>query len=340
MRTTAVRQFTTGMKKPLLLLAALVATSAFSVLMAWREMSKLPLSCMVDANAVGCADFAPWIWTGLISGVAAGVLALTVLAIAWKRATRAGRSKLEIWFLCFVLAAAAVSLFYVYRPQNLGPNTGSPGSGSRFSTGSEAAGSAPAAPVTDNDPVNGVTPRHPFPEVPVTRAGMALETDPFIAQSVEEQSWLDRNGYPNEKLWAVLSQATNAQLSEAAAAGDRAAAALLDQRRLMAGDEDAIGSMLEAGAGGNLFALNLLSSTLARKPQDRVMAYAISRTMEMRGDLRASIARDMAFPQMLTQSEVLEANVEALRLYENLLRVQRETKGPGSPAVDPRPLGR
>lgn len=180
--------------------------------------------------------------------------------------------------------------------------------------------------------------RHPFPELPSTRKGLPLDDDPFIATSREEQMWLDRNGYPNAPQWAALLQASDLQLKDAAAAGDRAAKALYDQRRLMAGDEMAIDSMLKDAAAGSTFALELLSSTLASKG-DRTMGYAFSRVVEMRGNLRVGGARDVMFEKPLSQLERLEAEAEAKAIYDSLHQVQRSLKGPNSPASDPRPIG-
>lgn len=190
--------------------------------------------------------------------------------------------------------------------------------------------SHPQVPVTGN---SGGSTRvnNPFPGVRKTRKGLSLTEDPFFAESAAEQAWLDRHGYPNAEQWKVYTQASDSQLQIASAQGDRAAKALLLQRNLMAGEEGAIAEMLGEGATGSIFALELLSSTLANRQNDRVMAYAISRVAEMSGNFRIAGGRDLMFEEPLTPAERIDAEREAFRIYADLSR---------SPSfrVDPRPI--
>lgn len=182
--------------------------------------------------------------------------------------------------------------------------------------------------------------RHPFPEVPRTRQGLPLADDPFIATSIAEQKWLDRNGYPNAQQWRTLLQASDFQLRDAALAGDEAAKTLLDQRRLMSGDDTAIDNMMRDAATGSTFALELLSSTLAGPGGDQVMGYALSRVVEMRGNYRVAIARDFMLHHPLSQSEKMRAEKIAIEMYNSLRQLQIKLEGPNSTPVDPRPVGR
>ena len=190
--------------------------------------------------------------------------------------------------------------------------------------------SHPQVPVTDN---SGGSTRvnNPFPGVRKTRKGLSLTEDPFFAESAAEQAWLDRHGYPNAEQWKVYTQASDSQLQIASAQGDRAAKAPLLQRDLMAGEEGAIAEMLGEGATGSIFALELLSSTLANRPNDRVMAYAVSRVAEMNGNSRIAGGRDLMFKKPLTSVEKVDAEQEAFRIYADLSRSS-------SFRVDPRPI--
>lgn len=88
---------------------------------------------------------------------------------------------------------------------------------------------------------------------------MSLENDPGFAESKAEQKWLDRHGYPNEKQLEAYMLAPEALLKQAAEAGDIAAQAMLDAR-LLPTDPKAQQRLVDAGAEGNLFALNMLAS--------------------------------------------------------------------------------
>lgn len=55
---------------------------------------------------------------------------------------------------------------------------------------------------------------NPFAHLPQSRIGMALESDPFVAESSQEQQWLDRNGFPNSEQWKAYSSAPDGLLSK------------------------------------------------------------------------------------------------------------------------------
>lgn len=248
-----------------------------------------------------------------------GTRAATVVAVAVAAAT--------LWQLTANRAEHADTHPVMHDAQNLAQ----PGVGKRSSSaGSRSAPSEPNARATV---------RHPFPQLPRTRKRLPLLDDPFTATSIAEQDWLDRNGYPNALQWRALPGASDAQLAEAAAAGDRVAKTLLDQRRLLAGDDTAIDAMLEDGARGSTFALELLSSTIAsRRLNDPVMAYALSRLVELRGNSRVATGRDVMLRQPLTAMERLEGEREALRLFQQVRQIQISRFGGGRPATDPRPV--
>ncbi|WP_256774777.1 MULTISPECIES: hypothetical protein [unclassified Stenotrophomonas] len=181
-------------------------------------------------------------------------------------------------------------------------------------------------------------PRHPFPEVPLTRAGMDLEDDPGFAESVAEQQWLDLHGYPNIRQWETYTAAPDERLREAAAAGDAVAGVMLDGR-LLRTDPKAQERLVEAGVDGNLFALQLLAAYQAgSRNGDPVAAYAVSRVSEMRGDLRAAIGREVMMPAPLTPEQRLLGEAEALRLNETMNKLYFDKYGAPAEFI-PRPIG-
>lgn len=181
-------------------------------------------------------------------------------------------------------------------------------------------------------------PRHPYPEVPLTRAGLGFEDDPGFAESKAEQDWLDLHGYPNIRQWETYNAAPDERLREAAAAGDAVAGVMLDGR-LLRTDPKAQERLVEAGVDGNLFALQLLASYQAgSRSGDPVAAYAVSRVSEMRGDLRAAVGREVMMPTPLTVEQRMLGESEALRLNE--LMNKRYFEKYGAPAeFIPRPVG-
>ena len=170
--------------------------------------------------------------------------------------------------------------------------------------------------------------------IPLTRDGLSLEADPFVAVSIAEQKWLDAHGFPNEKLWAYMLSASRAELEVLAASGIPSAQALLESKKLIEGDDEAVTRMIVQGAKGNLFSLNLLSSYLAAKPESRISAYAISKAQERCGDTRIPLTRDTVFPRPLDVIERAEGEAEAIKLYELIDAIRKKEN---SPAVAHRP---
>lgn len=181
--------------------------------------------------------------------------------------------------------------------------------------------------------------RH-FPGVPHSRSGLPLDGDVFIATSVEEQAWLDRNGYPNSKQLQAYANASDAMLAAAASDGDRVAKVILDGRRLIAGDLDASTSLWDAAVDGSGFALGTLAGYFggSQKDGDPKSAYALSRVAEMRGDYRQALSRDLLVRKPLTPTERLEAESQAMKLFQELSSARRGRYGPNVSLVDPRPI--
>lgn len=176
---------------------------------------------------------------------------------------------------------------------------------------------------------------HPFPNVPRTRTGMDLESDPFVAESVEEQRWLDRNGYPNEQQLAAYSTASNQMLERAVQAGDKLAAVVLAGRKLGAGDALAGAELMTAGANGSGYALSTLAAYMAGSSKGNPsLAYSLLRVNELRGDWRSAIARSQ-LPVDLDSLERAKAEAEALRMFREMQRNSSLRN-----FVDPRPIGR
>lgn len=175
---------------------------------------------------------------------------------------------------------------------------------------------------------------HPFPKIPKTRSGLPLDEDPFLAQSVEEQRWLDRNGFPNAQQWITYSTASDALLQQAASTGDTVASVMLAARQLSHGDQVASGQLMTAAANGSSFALSMLSAYMASsRSGNPQLAFALSRVVELRGDWRAAILRDEMFRTPLTAEQKLAANADALKIF-NDLKAHSQLK----PYVDPRPI--
>lgn len=180
-----------------------------------------------------------------------------------------------------------------------------------------------------------------FPGVRISRAGMPLEGDPFVATSVEEQRWLDRNGYPNSEQLEAYSAATDAVLAASAAEGDQIAQVVLDGRRLIGGDPTAVADLWSAAVDGSGYALSTLAAYMggSQKYGDPKSAYAISRVAEMRGDFRQALGRDFLLRKPLTPMERLEAEAEAIQLFNELVEARKRRYGPNAVLVDPRPIG-
>ncbi len=189
-------------------------------------------------------------------------------------------------------------------------------------------------------PVTGGPPKpiigiDPFPNIPKSRVGLPMGSDPFVAQSREEQQWLDRNGFPNEQQWLAYSAASDVILEAAAAHGDQIAGVMLAARQFAHGDPEASGKLLTAGMNGSGFALNTLASYLdsSKKFGNPELGYAISRVAEMRGDWRAGFVREVMFTHTLSPEQKANANGKALEILGEF----RKSNPMGS-HFDPRPL--
>lgn len=186
---------------------------------------------------------------------------------------------------------------------------------------------------------NSEAPPHPFPHIPSSRSGLPLEDDPFGASSVAEQAWLDRNGYPNAIQMKEYTTASDESLQMAADSGDTVAKTYLDFRNFVRGVEGAESALLHSAAMGNSFALESLSSFHSGSSRgDRIMGYALSRVLEMRGNHSAGILRNMTMRTPLTDIERLNAETEALAIFNHFLELRRENQVT-TPPVDPRPIG-
>ncbi len=324
------------------LLATAVAAGLIAVVASVRlllEIEESSLRCAGANSAVNCGGMSALAWT------AAGgfLISLVALAVRWSAMAKARVSLgvVERIAIASVLVAIVGVGIFTFRE-----DTGSDGIRAIRSPNTDGSSSDSVVASNRRGAISeadrgGASPkfRHPFPEVPRSRKGLALETDPFMAESVAEQEWLDRNGYPNAAQWAAYSTAGDIQLEAAALAGDETAAAMLAQRQLINGDETALERMLTAGATGNTFALELLASTMIGPKQDPVAGYAISRVVEMRGNIRIGFHRDAMFNTPLSPMERIEAEQEAVEMYQRMLRLQRTLLGDNSPLVDVRPIG-
>lgn len=188
-------------------------------------------------------------------------------------------------------------------------------------------------------PITGGKPRprapmDPFFRVPRTRDGLPLENDAFVAESVEEQRWLDRNGYPNSQQVAAYSSASDFTLEQAAAHGDQVAAVELASRQLMRGDPEAGGKLMTAGMNGSSFALSKLAAYLMYSKQGNPeLGYAVSRVVELRGDWRSGLGRDLFLPHPLTAVQKARAEGQAFQMLDSFRR-----HSPVQPYIDPRPF--
>lgn len=180
---------------------------------------------------------------------------------------------------------------------------------------------------------------HPFADLPRSRAGLALDDDPFGAKSQLDQEWLDRNGYPNTLQWYAYSGSSDEDLQRAADFGDSIARTMLDGRRLAQGEPAALADLLQQGANGSAFALELAASTFAGSGAhaDPVMAYTLYRTLELRGNYSAALARESTVGGALDPIQRLEAEGNALELYNSLTAGRQNSAGLPC-QVDPRPI--
>ena len=175
-----------------------------------------------------------------------------------------------------------------------------------------------------------------FADLPNSRVGLPLEDDPFGAQSVLDQQWLDRNGYPNALQWRAYAGASPDALRQAAAAGDSLAAIQLESWRLIQGEASALDALFEHARRGSLFALELAASAHAgsSRVRDPAMAYVLYRVLELRGNHASALARELTVGAALPALERLEAESLALGLYADLFGDRHLQPC----AADPRPL--
>ncbi|WP_141481001.1 hypothetical protein [Marilutibacter maris] len=165
---------------------------------------------------------------------------------------------------------------------------------------------------------------------------MSLRDDPFLAESREEQKWLDRNGYPNRIQLERYNQASDYMLEQAANGGDTVADVVLQGRRLSGSQIDlAAERLMELARDGSGFALSTLSAFMAGSSKGSPeIGYALSRVAEMRGDSRMALGRDAMFRRPLTPEQKLQGEAEALRLFNEM----RSSSKVGKAFVDPRPV--
>lgn len=276
-----------------------IALSGATLLHTNALIQQVSLHCATQDSDI-CRHFMPWLWICFVFFL----IGMFALAMWFARRTRLA-SRLAPILSVALLMAAGYSVWLWIRPSEptlTQENTGlaTPRTND-LSIRIERAG-AQAKP--DSLRPGG---HNPFPDLPQSRDGLPLDDDPFVATSKAEQSWLDRNGYPNAKQWAAYTHAPDLQLREAAERGDRGAKAMFAHRRLMAGDDAAVTDLLTEGARGSGFALDMLASYLASsRGGNRQTAYAISRVSEMRGNFRVAAARDLMFDTPLTNTERMQ----------------------------------
>jgi hypothetical protein len=181
-------------------------------------------------------------------------------------------------------------------------------------------------------------PAGPFPEVPKSRAGIAISDDPFDGRSKAEQRWLDAHGYPNTLQWEAYNMASDGLLEQAAESGDTTAQTLLDARLLP--DKAALDRLMLSVVDGNVFALQMIASHYASTGKNgNVNAYAASRVLEMRGDPSAAVGREIMFRPPLELDERMRGEAEALHLNATLNRIYQEKYGaPFTPDLRPFPI--
>jgi hypothetical protein len=179
----------------------------------------------------------------------------------------------------------------------------------------------------------------PFPSVPKSRQGLLLESDPFGATSASEQAWLDRNGYPNQKQWEAYSQASDAQLQQAADIGDSVANVMLNYRRLAAGDMTAQEDLLASAVEGSGFALDMYASFMAgsKSHGSTETAYILTKVAEMRGNYVHGLTRDSMLSVVPSQAQELQWNARSIQLFGELQKLHQEVNGGGA-WVDSRPM--
>lgn len=313
--------------------AGLAISFAILALFHTNELiQKVALQCATQDSDI-CRQFVPWLWIG----IAFAIIGAFALVMWFARRTRPASALAPIVFAILLLSVGYSVWLWLQPSESALTQQDSGHAAQRTDDLAKRIEQAKAQAKPESLQPSG---RHPFPDLPQSRDGLPLDDDPFMATSKAEQSWLDGNGYPNAKQWAVYMQASDLQLREAAEQGDRGAKTILDHRRLMAGDDAAVTDLLTEGAKGSGFALDMLASYLAStRGGDRQTAYAVSRVSEMRGNLRVAAARDLMFDAPLTNSERMQGDQEAMDIYNSLYELQRKIRGSSSSPVDPRPIG-
>ncbi len=178
-----------------------------------------------------------------------------------------------------------------------------------------------------------------FSSLPTSRMGLDLNTDPFGAESKEEQEWLDRNGYPNEKQWLAYKGASESLLAQAAEQGDSFAGIELNKRRLARGDKQGHDELLRSAMLGSQFALESLAAYMAGSSQgDAQGAYMLYRLGELRGNSDLAMARE-TLTERLPPPKRMEAEGQARMLFRKFGTAFRAQNGPGARFTDPRPFG-
>ncbi len=238
--------------------------------------------------------------------------------------------KKQAWIAVAVLVVAVSGAASVWRSTSGAQAPGRAGQASKPAVQA-------ATPSVEVAPTLSTKPPHPFPDLPRSREGLDIAQDPFSTGHREERRWLDQHGFPNGAQWTRYQQASDAELDQAARAGDTVAATMRDARRLGA-DPKAESRLLAAGAEGDLFALSLLSSWKAGARAAGIPeAYAISRVAEMRGDLTTALHREMMLGARLSGEQRLLAEAEALHLNLHLNALYRQKHGVDPPPVEMRP---
>ncbi|NYZ62708.1 hypothetical protein [Luteimonas deserti] len=252
-----------------------------------------------------------------------------------------GRTKWIAVFLCLTVLAVGLTALFRYR--------NSPQAGPALSANAPTDTTIPA----NDDPLHLTSPAasgvtatgaaqivsDPFPGIKKDRHNTALEDDMFGPQSKAEQAWLQRNGYPTKEQIQAYSVATDAALEQASRRGDQVAQTFLDMRKLMEGDESAEVRLLDQVAKGYTYPLLSMAGYYAgsQTGRDVPKAYSYTRVLEMLGDTKMGLVRDMLLPAQPDPSQKLEAESQALAHYNALLQRRRELVGPNAPPMDPRP---
>lgn len=182
-----------------------------------------------------------------------------------------------------------------------------------------------------------------FSNIKKTRKGLPLTDDPFGPDSIAEQAWLDRHGFPNKEQLLAYSQANDYVLEGAAKTGDLIAGIELASRQLSAGKVEAEKVLLDYAADGSTYALNALAQRLGGNPRtkmhDPVKAYAYSRVAELQGDVKIGLVRDVLLSTGLDPTQRLEAEAMALGLHKDIQNKKARKLGRSSVQADMRPYG-